>query len=342
MMVFIGMNHPKHFWMFKEIIRVLDKKCMVFVSSKDVLLSLLEVSNIDYILLGNNKKGIINKIFQSIFYTIKMIRYSLKYRPSLFIGQALPHFAYSSFIFRSSRFIILEDTEHVTQLHKYVVPFCHKIYTPKRFPHKFGKKQVSVDSFYELLYLHPNYYSADPKILKKYSILKHQRYAILRIVSWNAHHDVNMTGMSIEFVNKIITTLENKNIRPYITSEKELPAPLNKYLLNATSTDIHDLLFYSQIYIGEGATMAAEAALLGVPSIYVNELDTSFCKELEIDYNLINSFRNENGVLKAIINMINDAELKVKHRVLLKKLMKEKIDLNEFLMLNVIGDLSKN
>ena len=40
----------------------------------------------------------------------------------------------------------------------------------------------------------------------------------------------------------------------------------------ARPEQIHDLLNYSSGYVGEGASMAKEAAVLGVPSVYVSAL----------------------------------------------------------------------
>ena len=45
MNILIGMNHPKHFWMFKELISYLhknDHNIKILVSDKDVLIDLLE------------------------------------------------------------------------------------------------------------------------------------------------------------------------------------------------------------------------------------------------------------------------------------------------------------
>jgi len=337
-MIFIGMNHPKHFWMFKKIIENLSKEqkpYKIFVSEKDVLPELLYNANINYIRLGVNKKGLYNKIFQFLGYFIKMLFYSIKFRPSVFLGQALPHFAFTSFFVLNSKFYILEDTEHVSMLHKLTVPFCTKIFTPKEFPEKFGKKQVYIPSFYEFLYLHPNNFNPDIKVLDKlgYNIL--DKFVVIRLVSWNAHHDNNETGIDMEFLRKIIELLEKNYIKVLISSEQKLHDDFKKYITNFSASSIHSLLYYSQLYIGEGATMAAEAALVGTPSIYINSLNVSYCKELSEDYNLIHNFRNTAGVIELLESLLITYDLKENHKKNLNKVLQDKIDPVSYFM-NII------
>ncbi len=327
-MIFFGMNHPKHFWMFKNLIGHLKEdgiSCKVFVSEKDILPELLNSSGLEYIKLGSNKKGLLNKSLQMIWYTLFMVYCIIKYRPNMLVGQALPHFAFSSFLFKRIKFFILEDTDHVSALHKVTVPFCNRIYTTEKFPIKFGKKQVVLKTYFELLYLHANNFSPDNSVLKQIGLNTNDKYAVLRLVSWNAHHDKNEAGISMSFLRKLIQVIEEKGLLVFITSEIELPFEFEKYRLQAKPYDIHSILYFSSLYIGEGATLAAEAALLGVPSIYINSLDTNYCKELAERYDLMHNYRNTIGVMNSLTNLL-DPEAKQCNQKKLASLFKDKID----------------
>tara|TARA_B100000315_G_C14584869_1_gene592441 strand:+ start:2797 stop:2976 length:180 start_codon:yes stop_codon:yes gene_type:complete len=54
---------------------------------------------------------------------------------------------------------------------------------------------------------------------------------------------------------------------------------------------MHDVLYYATLYIGEGATMASECAMLVTHAIYVNSL-TAGTLEKQEEYGLIYGFRN--------------------------------------------------
>ena len=71
MNVLIGMNHPKHYWMFRNLYKYLQRENInvsILVSAKDVLVDLLEKDNFEYVLLGHNKKGLIKKVIQLFSY----------------------------------------------------------------------------------------------------------------------------------------------------------------------------------------------------------------------------------------------------------------------------------
>ncbi len=71
--------------------------------------------------------------------------------------------------------------------------------------------------------------------------------------------------------------------------------------------------------------MAAEASVLGTPSVYINEMNTNFCKELSEDYHLMLNFRNQNNVVESIDDvLLNNSEEKQKQ--LLEKYLSNKVD----------------
>ena len=55
-----------------------------------------------------------------------------KFKPDVFVGQAIPFLGISSLL-RDKPFIIYEDTEHVDLLHKFILPLCTKFITPESF-----------------------------------------------------------------------------------------------------------------------------------------------------------------------------------------------------------------
>jgi len=52
--------------------------------------------------------------------------------------------------------------------------------------------------------------------------------------------------------------------------DQKIPPKWKKYIINFKPAEFHHILAFSKLYIGSGATIAAEAAVLGVPSIYTN------------------------------------------------------------------------
>ena len=99
--------------------------------------------------------------------------------------------------------------------------------------------------------------------------------------------------------------------RVLITSESELPKEFEKYRINIRPEKIHDLLYYSSMYVGEGATMATEAGILGTPSIYISSLTGTMgnFEELGEKYGLVYSFKNLNSALFKINELLEKNDI---------------------------------
>ena len=109
---------------------------------------------------------------------------------------------------------------------------------------------------------------------------------IVRFVAWNASHDLGHKGISV--ANKLKTVREfSKRGRVFISSESELPKEFEQYRLPTHPNRIHDVIAFATLVFGESSTMSEEAAMMGVPSIYLNDDSTYYTKHLEREYKLM-------------------------------------------------------
>lgn len=96
-------------------------------------------------------------------------------------------------------------------------------------------------------------------------------------------------------------------MKVYISSEKPLPAELQRYQLPTPANAIHSVLAYADLYLGDSQTMATEAALLGTPAIrsnsFVGPNDMTNFKVLEEQYGLLYNIREFEDVLAKVKDM---------------------------------------
>ena len=121
----------------------------------------------------------------------------------------------------------------------------------------------------------------------------------------------------------------------YITSERPISDVLEQYRININPVDIHHVMSFASIYIGDSQTMAAEAAVLGVPFIRFNDFvgQISYLNELENKYKLGYGIGTDNveklySKLEELLNMPNKAEEFLKRKNIM---LSEKIDYASFL-----------
>jgi len=343
--VIVGMQHPKHFWMFKNLILAGRKKgwnFLVLAAKKDILEELLSSSDFNYCYIGENQPTLIKKIIEYVKYLYKTYYYSRKFRPDVFIGQAFVHFALISKIHRLP-FIIYEDTEDASILHNLTIPFCKNIITPNYFTRNLGRKQIRIKSIFEFAYLHPNYFKPNSETLNLIGIGNNEKFVIIRFISWQAHHDFGQkrftTKTKIEMIKKI-----EKYAKVFISSEGILPNKLKKYKIILPPTKMHDVLYYAALYIGESPTMTAESAILGTPSICLS----SWAKELgNIKYlgktDLIKAFKTDQQelALAKALEWLKNKKIKEKWQTRLNIILKNNIDVTSD-MVDRLSSISRN
>ena len=336
MKIMVGMHHPKQFWMFKNLILAGQKKgweFMILVSEKDILKDLLKSAGFEFHIIGKNRPTILRKCLEFFRYFYNTYRYSKKFKPDVYIAQALPHFGFVSSL-RGADYYIFEDTEKVSILHGITIPFCTNVFTPDCFEKELGKKQIKIDTFFELLYLHPKYFIPDPSILELLGVEKNEKYVILRFVSWTAHHDVGHLGLNLDMKRKAVREF-SKHARVFISSEKELPEDLEKYRIKIPPQKMHDALYYATILYGESATMASECAVLGTPAIFLDNNGRPYTDEEEEKYNLVFNYsefvEDQELSIQKGIELLRKVNLKQEWEIRRQKMLSDKIDVTGFM-----------
>src|SRR5690606_16622585 len=150
--------------------------------------------------------------------------------------------------------------------------------------------------YHELAYLHPRRFTPNPRVLDEFGLSENTPFFIVRFVSWRAVHDMGEKGFTEKGKRQLVQDLL-KCGRVILTSEDPLPPDLQTYKLSVSLEKVHDLLYYATMYVGEGATMASESAVLGTPSVYVSSITAGTLEEQEKKYDLLRHFRDEKDAL---------------------------------------------
>lgn len=335
MKILVDIGHPAHVHFFKNTIWKLESdghEVKITARDKEITIKLLEIYGFKYQNLGKNQKGLTNKAIGMVKTDLKLYNIAKNFRPDILTGIHNPYVAHVSMLLKKKS-LIFTDTENAKLAGILTFPFSTTIYTPSCFKNDLGRKQVFYDGYHELAYLHPNHFTPDPSIINKLGLQKNEKFIIIRFVAWNASHDIRDKGFNdpLEVVNKL-----EKYGKLIINSEKDLPKELSKYKVNISPEDMHHLLYYASLYIGESATMASESAMLGTPSIFISTSRRGYTDELEEKYGLVYNFSDPvNGQSKALdkaVELLEDSETKKKWQIKKEKLLKDKIDVTKFMI----------
>ena len=326
--ILFDVGHPAQVHNFKNIYWELEKRGWsgIFVTKdKEICVDLLERYNLPFTVLSRNRKGIFKKVLFLVNDIVKFYFILNDFKPDIVLNRLSIHSTLLCKIL-NIRQISLADTENSLNL----TFLTETIVTATSFKKSFGDKHLRYRGNIELFYLHPNRFKADSSIYELLNIDRDRRYAIIRFVSWDAHHDVGQKGFSYQQKIELVKKLSQK-IEIFISSEVELPPELEKYKIKIPIDRIADALYFASLYIGEGATMASESAMLGTPAIYVNSLnDAGIFKELEEEglFYIITDGREAISKAMDIINKNSKKEYIEKRDSYIKK----KIDVTAFMV----------
>lgn len=328
--VLIDIGHPAQVHQFKYLyndLKANEIEVLIVAKDKEVSEYLLKAYNIEYLIIDKTKQGIINKISNLPIVYYRMFKIIKSFKPDIIL---------SRFSFQSSHLAYLlkiphvgfTDTEHVNLSDKLTVPFVDIKLTSNSYCKDLGKNHFRYDGNIELFYLHPKRFKPDKSIKKELNVDENERYAIIRFVSWDAHHDIGKKGMSNRFKYELVNEL-SKQIKVFITSESELPLEFEQYKIKISPDRMHHALAFADIYVGEGGTMASEAACLGTPSVYINELNMGYLEE-ERKYKLLYNYKSLDNVVENIMEIVSNSNVKKEHKLRLKNFLSKKINVTTF------------
>lgn len=330
MNLLFDIGHPAHVHLFKNFIFYLKNNGHeVFVTSrdKDVTSVLLDYYKISHFSLSSPAKGKFGMLKElrsrnrSIFDLHLKNKFDASFGTSVSIGFLKQKYSVPSFNFN-------EDDDAVVRQYAYLAyPFATKIFNPDCIEFtKWKNKRVLYPSYHELAYLHPNNFKPDINIIKKYGLVE-EKYVVVRLSALAAHHDVGAKGISSELLADI------KNI---LSDYKVIESSELKKQYQIKPWDMHHVLAYAKMIICDSQTMAAEAMVLGTPSIRINSFvgKISYLEELENKYNLGFGIKpdNESDVLKTVEDMLNMKNIEETWQTRRQIMLDEKVDLNEWMI----------
>ena len=337
MNIFIDIGHPAHVHYLKNLIRILQSKGHTFIivaRDKEVTFRLLESLNLEFYKKGNTSSGLLNNFVYLLKTNYHLLKIALKYNPDIFFSPASAYIAQVSKLMNKP-YIGFDDTEHASLNRLLYLPFTNIIITPSCFQRNLGKKHLRINSYLELFYLYPKYFTPDPSVLKILGVNENEKYVIMRFVSWNASHDVGHSGLTLKMKRKAVKEL-SKYAKVFISSEGELPEDLKKYQIKIPPERMHDALYYASMFLGESGTMMAESAILGSPAFKCNSFSgiAGVHEEKERKYGLNYSFLPQafEQMMDQIRKFLSMNDLENEWEKRRQKMLNDKIDVTKFMI----------
>jgi predicted glycosyltransferase len=300
--------------------------------NKEVAQKLLLAYGIEFKSRGKGGKGLFEKIIYTLRTDFQLLNFARTFKPDILLSCSSPYLAHVSNRINKPH-ICIDDTDIAKYEHLMYVPFSDCIISPVGYNKNFGKKHIFVNSIFDLLYLHPRYYTSDPTIKEKLRIDDRKKTVFMRFTSMSANHDWGYNKISFADKLLMINKLSEK-YRVIISSEVELPDNLKQYKINFEPEEIHSALSYCDLFIGESGSMSTEAAILGIPSINLTASanDVGVFKQL-VEKKLLFLIPHAEQALQKAVQILTNENFDINvYRLSINEFISKKLDLTSFLV----------
>lgn len=330
------MGHPADVHLFRHAIGILEGRghlVSVAAVSKEKLLKLLDAYGLQYDVIAKNTPTLTGKALTLLGKDFSLLRHARVCRPDIVVSMCSPYAAHASAMLGIPH-IAFNDTEIANLTMKITLPFTDAICTPTCFEMCLGRKQIRFNGYKELAYLHPDYFRPNPSVLKWIGATDGDKIAVVRFGVIDASHDVGYRGFELATPDErlaFVRALE-KYAKVFVTAESALGSELQKRAPPIPDVWLHDLLYYASLYVGDGATMASEAGVLGTPWIYVSTSSRGFLNEQQSRYGLGIRLESTERALSCAIDILKRPGLKAEWREKKARLLAEKVDVTQFIV----------
>ena len=331
--------HPAHFHLFKNVILSLRKAghgVEIIARQKDCVPQLLKDSGWAYRLIPRKKGGLMVLGLESVKAAALATKLGWRRRIDFMVGVSISIGPAARLTGATSLLFEDDDAKVVPIFAKLGYPLAHYVVTPKCLAFEdHGPKHLTYPGYHELAYLHPNRFTPDEGILPELHLAGGQRYFLVRLVSLTAHHDIGEKGLTTGQAKTIVERLARHG-RVFISAEKTVAPELREYLLPTPAQKIFDVLAFADLLVGDSQTMAAEAAVLGTPSLRCNTFKgrLSYLEELEHKYGLTAAFlpREFDALLAKMEEWLSRPDLKGQWRQKRQVMLGDCVDLTGWML----------
>ncbi|MBR9812426.1 DUF354 domain-containing protein [bacterium] len=290
MKVLIDICHPAHFHFFKHPISELKARgheVILTSRGKDCATVLIEDAGLEHYCLGDEHSGgVFGMARELVVRDVQLARFVRQQRPEVLAAVGGVFVAHAGRL-TGTPSVVFYDTELARMQNALTYPFANCVAVPDCYFASVPKtRTVRYSGFHELSYLHPDRFVPDREIAERSGLDSKRQNSLVRVVSWTANHDVGQSGWSQATLSAVVQHLAQLG-HVMVSSEVQLPNEIEQYRYQGNPGDMHHVLAFCSACVGESATVASEAAMLGVPALYVSDARRGYIDALDDRYGLV-------------------------------------------------------
>ena len=333
MRVLIDIKHPAEAHFFGPLIRHLELRgdtVLVTAHYKPDVVELLSALGIKHVKISEAWPTPIGICAVAMVRTLRMLKIARRFRPQIMAARVGIEIGAVGRIL-GVPVVSFDENEYATAqllLSRHLANF---ICTGMGYERALGAKQLRFNALPQLVYTHPARFTPCVAGLQGNGFDPTEPYIVVRLGAWTALHDLGYRGVSEEAALDLIKRL-CKYGRVIASRPGGLPPSLLPYAHPVPVDKYLDLLAFAKVYVGEGGSMATEAACLGTPAIWMSPLKWGYLNVLAGKYGLVEQTTDLDEVYESALRWLTSPSLQQKASRARRQLLADSDDPLEFMV----------
>jgi len=282
MKILVDIVHPADVLFFLNPIRKWRRaghEVQVVSRRKDVTADLLDAFGVEHRIISSAGTNLAALALELVRRDLALLHVAREFRPDVMCGFGAVAISHVGKILGIPT-VSFYDTERAPLQHRVTLPLVSHLHVPQSYDGPVARNRTSrFPGTKDFSYLHPDNFTPDRDLALGAGLVEGSPNFFVRLVGWQANHDLGHTGWHTDTIKEFARHLSEQG-RVHISSELSLPDVLDEYRYRGRVEHVHHLLAHCACYVGESATMAGEAVLLGVPAVYAADDRRCYTDEL--------------------------------------------------------------
>ena len=296
-------------------------------------ISILKRSNINAKIIGEYRKTLQEKLFESLNRTQELARHIHDSDIDLTISFSSVEAARASFGLSIPHFCV-SDSPHANAVSRLTIPLSEKLFSPKTIPRKewtkYGihpKKIITYDAIDPVVWVRDT--DLDKDDLASLKLNFDRNIITIRLEETFASYLLDQTNKQSSITFEVVRRLIEEKFDAQIVVLPRYKEQIfllkqkfsDKIIIPSGLVYGPSLLSVSDAFIGGGGTMTAEAALLGIPTVSCFPGGSTYIEQFLSKHSLLKRFMNVEKIIiwasKVLAGKVSKKNLKRKARILM-------------------------
>lgn len=315
MSILIDIAHPAHVHFYRPVAEALladGIDVRIVARDKDVTVSLLEASGLPFEVLpmarpGTGRIGAAGELIRRSATLRRRIR---RFGTEVVLTRN-PSGAIASYGTSATSIFDTDDGRSVGVHYWFARPFADIMASSVHDPEDHGRGHRRYRALKAQMFLHPDRFTPDATLRRRY-LEDDERFCVVRFSAHDASHDRHVHGISehgrravlqrLGQFGTVLVSIEREGLRLVRGAAGSTPV---------APEDFHQLLAAASLFVGDGQSVAAESAILGIPALRLSGFTgrVFYLRRLE-SLGLVRNFSpgEEEGLLAAIDEVLAHPE----------------------------------